>query len=192
MKLTIFFLLFTINIFAQKRDSVFVKTKDYDVMYSEKLEQPIWVKYIVKCPHGNYPRKNMNFYINDSIHTSDDLDYKNNIYDKGHLAPAADFNCDSQTLIITFSYLNCSLQNQNLNRGAWKSLEFYERDLAAKYTLINIEVYCVFSDKSKKLLTGATVPDGFYKIIYYNNKKFKFYFPNTDSKEKDFMKYLVK
>lgn len=192
MRLLILFFLLTTNIFAQGRDSVFVKSPIFEVMYSEKLEQPIWLKYNVRCPDGNYPRTGMDFYTNDSIHTSDDVDYQRNIYDKGHLAPAADFNCDRQTLLITFSYLNCALQNQSLNRGAWKMLEEYERELARKHPIVEVKVYCVYSKKSIKLKTGATVPDGFWKIITYSGKTLKFYFPNVSPKYNDPMKYLVK
>lgn len=161
-------------------------------MYSETYEQPLWVKYNVRCPDGTYPRNGMDFYINDSIHTSNNLDYENNIYDKGHLAPAADFNCDRQTLLITFSYLNCALQNENLNRGVWKSLEDYERELSKKHPIVEVKIFCRYSKNSKKLSTGATVPDGFYKIITYSGKTLKFYFPNKSPKEKDFLKYLIK
>lgn len=192
MRLLILFLFLSLNLVAQKRDSVFVRTTIFDVMYSEKLEQPLWLNYSVKCPNGKFPRAGMDFYTNDSIHTSNNSDYHNNIYDKGHLAPAADFNCDSQTLIITFSYLNCALQNQSLNRGAWKHLESYERELAKIHPIVEVKIYCVFSKKSIKLSTGATVPDGFYKIIKYQNTTLTFYFPNQTPKFRDYMKYLVK
>jgi len=191
MRLLLLLLLLPIATLCQKRDSVFVKTQIYDVMYSEKLEQPLWVKYTVKCSVGNYTRTGIKFYKNDSIHTSDDLDYQNNTWDKGHLAPAADFNCDSQMLLITFSYLNCALQDQDLNRGVWKNLEVFERKLS-KTKSVEVRVICQFSDESKKLPTGATVPDGFWKIITYSGKTMKFYFPNKSPKSTDYMKYLVK
>jgi endonuclease G len=59
-------------------------------------------------------------------------DYLNNVYDRGHLAPAADFNCDLATLRKTFTYLNCALQYDELNRGVWRLLEEHERVLAKK------------------------------------------------------------
>lgn len=180
-----------VTTFPQKRDSIVVKTPIYEVLYSQKFEQPIWVKYTVKCPNGNYPRKGMDFYTNDTIHTSDDNDYVNNIYDKGHMAPAADFNCDSATLVITFSYLNCALQNENLNRGVWKKLESYERELA-NTNKVEVKILCVFSKKSIKLSSGATVPDGFYKLIKYSGHTLKYYFPNITPTESDYNKYLVK
>ena len=85
---------------------------------------------------------------------------KNNIWDKGHLAPAASFNCDKETLYKTFTYLNSALQHQGLNRGVWKELEGFERDLANFYEVkVKVEVY--FSQE--KVPGGATIPSGFRK-----------------------------
>ena len=108
-------LLLPVLAFGQKlREAVKVKTPVYEVVYNEKLEQPTWIQYTVQCPNGTASRAGMDFYVNDSIKTSDAADYVNNVYDKGHLAPAADFNCTKELLYQTFSYLNCALQNQYL------------------------------------------------------------------------------
>jgi DNA/RNA endonuclease G (NUC1) len=55
----------------------------------------------------------MEFYTDKDIKTSDTRDYLNNVYDRGHLAPVADFNCDLATLRKTFTYLNCALHMMN-------------------------------------------------------------------------------
>jgi DNA/RNA endonuclease G (NUC1) len=68
------------------------------------------------------------------------------------------------------------LQYDELNRGVWRLLEEHERVLAKKYK-VDIEVRCVFSNKSIKLKKQTTVPDGFYKVIRYNNKTETYYFP---------------
>lgn len=187
-------LLFIANLtFSQSlRDSIIIKTDIYEVIYSEKLEQPRYIKYDVLCPSGSASRSGMNFYTNDTIKTSDNLDYVNNVYDKGHLAPAADFNCTKEMLKKTFSYLNCALQNQYLNRGVWRMLEEHERQLA-KTSGVTVTVEIVFSEKSKKLPTGATVPDGFYKIICVEEtgKVYRYYFPNTRPAKPKYSDYLL-
>ena len=188
-------LVFPLFVLSQSklRDSVFVKTEIYEVIYSEVLEQPRMVKYTVMCPEGKASRKGMDFYTNDSIKTSDNLDYINNVYDKGHLAPAADFNCTREMLLKTFSYLNCSLQNQYLNRGIWRMLEEHERTLAAKENVV-VTIEVVFSKSSKKLSSGATVPDGYYKTIYLEKSKktIKYYFPNIKPDNPMFSNYEIK
>ena len=173
------------------RDSVYIKNNIFEAVYSEVLQQPKWVTYTVQCPNGKTPRTGMDFYTNDSIKTSDNADYVNNVWDKGHCAPAADFNCTKETLYKTFTYLNCVLQHERLNRGVWRLLESYERDLAAT-TVVNVEIRMVYNTNSIKLPTGATVPSGFYKIIKYNNRVEKYYFPNQSPTSSDFKTYLIK
>ena len=111
------FLLIPLQLKSQLRDSIFIKTSIFDVVYSEVLQQPKWVEYNVLCVDGNISRKGLDFYPVKGIVTSTSEDYENNIYDKGHLAPAADFNCNKDYLKQTFSYLNCVLQHEKLNRG---------------------------------------------------------------------------
>jgi endonuclease G len=192
MKRLLLLLLLTTSFlsFGQLRDSVYVKTDIFEVSYSEKLEQPLRIKYQVLCPNGQASRQGMDFYTEKQYKTSDAKDYENNVYDKGHLAPAADFNCDKVMLYKTFTYLNCTLQNQYLNRGTWRFLEVYERELAKKY-IVNVEIKLIYSDKSIKLPTGATVPDAFLKIIKYNGITEKYYFLNEKPKSSDFKLYIV-
>ena len=193
-KLTFLLLLLPTLLFGQKlRESVKVKTQIYEVIYSEKLEQPTWIRYTVQCPEGTASRSGMDFYTNDSIKTSNAADYVNNLYDKGHLAPAADFNCTKELLHQTFSYLNCALQNQYLNRGVWRMLEEYERELA-KTEQVTVTITLVFDKKSIKLPTGATVPNGFYKTIYLEKSKktIKYYFPNETPTKPKYTDYSIR
>lgn len=186
------FILTTTFCFGQLRDSVYVKNDVFELVYSEKLEQPKWVKYKVVCVDGQFKRKGLDFYTHPTIHTSNHEDYNVNDWDKGHMAPAADFNCSKEQLQTTFSYLNCALQYYSLNRGPWKLLEEYERSLVRTHKLVNVEIRLVFSKTSLRLPSGATVPDGFYKILRYSNKVEKYYFPNIIPKHSDFNNYKLK
>jgi endonuclease G len=178
---------------AQLKDSVRIKTDIYEVIYSEKLESPRWVKYTVLCPNGTASRSGMDFYTNDSVKTSSNEDYVKNEWDKGHMAPAADFNCDKEMLRKTFSYLNCALQNQYLNRGVWRMLEEQEREWAKKETT-TVTINLVFDKTSYTLPTGATVPNGFLKTICLekSGKKIKFYFPNMTPTKEKYTDYQIK
>jgi len=169
-----------------------IKSDIFTVTYSEIYQQPLELSYQVQCPTGNASRRNMNFYTCDSVITSDNEDYAANIYDKGHLAPAAAFNCDKETLKKTFSYLNCALQHEGLNRGPWKELERFERNLAKVYTFVSVTVTCHFEDKPENWLkTGALVPIGFTKIIWCDGEKFELYFPNQDLAGRDWSTFLL-
>ena len=194
MKQLLFALLLTpVLATAQLRDSVLIKTDIYEVIYSEKLESPRWVQYTVLCPNGTASRSVMDFYTNDSVKTSSNEDYIKNEWDKGHMAPAADFNCDKEMLHKTFSYLNCALQNQYLNRGVWRMLEIQEREWAKKETT-TVTINLVFDKTSYTLPTGATVPNGFLKTICLekSGKKIKFYFPNMTPTKEKYTEYQIK
>jgi len=184
-------LLIPLFVFGQLRDSVLVKSPIFKVMYSETLQQPKWIEYHVACGEGDFSRKGLDFYVCDSVKTSDGGDYEANVWDKGHLAPAADFNCNKDYLKMTFSYLNCVLQHEKLNRGAWRLLEAYERDLAKKYS-VDVKIKMVYSKKSLVLKSGATVPDGFYKTIKYNKVVEVYYFKNEPPITNDYKKYKIK
>jgi endonuclease G len=187
-------ILFSINVWSQKtlRDSIYIKSDIFEIVYSEKLQQPKFIRYTVQCPNGDASRKGMDFYVCDSILTSDNLDYVNNQYDKGHLAPAADFNCNKEMLYKTFSYLNCSLQQENLNRTTWRLLEARERELAKTHGKVTVEIRCVFSKSSIVLPSGATIPDGYYKTIKYGKSTEKYYFKNEKPLSTDYTKYKIK
>ena len=174
------------------RDSIYIKTNMFEIVYSEKLQQPKFIRYTVQCPNGSASRKGMDFYTCDSIFTSDNKDYENNPYDKGHLAPAADFNCDKETLFKTFTYLNCSLQQENLNRTTWRLLEARERELAKTNKTVVVEIRCVFSKTSIVLPTGATVPDSYIKTIKYGKITDKYFFENKKPISTDYNKYIIK
>jgi endonuclease G len=132
----------------------------------------------------------MDFYTNDSVKTSDGKDYEGNVWDKGHCAPAADFNCTRETLWQTFSYLNCILQHEKLNRGAWRLLEVRERELA-KLGKVEVEIRVIYGPKAVKLPTGATIPTAFYKTIKFGNTKEVYYFANEAPATTDYTKYKV-
>jgi endonuclease G len=193
LKVTLLLLFIPLLTFSQLRDSVRVKTPIYEIIYSEKLESPLWVKYEVLCTNGKASRENMDFYRCDSIHTSDDADYRDNEWDKGHMAPAAAFNCTPEMLRRTFSYLNCALQNQGLNRGAWKALEKQEREWA-KTQVVMVTIEVKFDKKRAITSTGATIPSSFTKKIHllHSKKKYTYSFPNKDPKGAQYSSFLVK
>ena len=161
-------LLITLTTFGQ--DTVRVKNNVFEVLYSQKLEQPIWLKYRSTNRPTNVNRGSMDFYTEKTIKTSDGDDYKSNIYDKGHLAPAASFSDKMENLKQTFSYLNCMMQDQYQNRGEWRLLEEQERkwDDVEPLTII-IKVF--FDKVPKRVPTKAAIPSYMQKHIYFEKSK---------------------
>ena len=175
------FLLFFSGTVKQKRKDVLIKTQIFTVHYSEVYEQPLSVEYDVLCTESTFSRKGLDFFTCDSINTSDNADYADNEYDKGHMAPAADFSCDKAMLKSTFSYLN---------RVQWRLLENRERELTkGQNGKTTVKIIVHFSEKSKKLSTGATIPDGFTKTIKSGGIVETYYFPNIKPTKKSFTEY---
>ena len=177
MKKLLLLLLLPISLFAQLRDSVYFNNNNFIINYSETLEGPRSVRYKVLCPAGTASRSGMDFYTEKTIKTSDNKDYEANEWDKGHMAPAASFNCNTEMLRGTFTYLNSSLQQQSLNRGVWKKLEVRERELAASgpvHVFIRIE----YANNPRRVPTNAAIPTGYYKEVKVGNKRECYYFKN--------------
>ena len=169
-----------------------IKTDIFTVVYSEEYEQPLQVRYKVLCPFGDASRQGLDFRKYDGVHTSDNYDYIGNPYDKGHIAPAAAFNCDRDMVKATFSYLNCALQHEGLNRGPWKELERFERDLAKAHfpKQIKVKIEILFQEENY-LPTGALIPSGFKKIITTPYDTWEFEFPNKDVAGKDWSNFRI-
>jgi DNA/RNA endonuclease G (NUC1) len=156
----------------------------YRVKYSQKLKQPKKLIYSVYHYTSNFERGSQDFYQEKGIITSSSKDYKSNQWDKGHLAPAETFSNTKQNLYKTFSYLNCALQHEELNRGLWKKLESTERKLSQSYSIVVIiELDFNWSDGNiRKTDSGAVIPFYFKKSIYLtkSNRLMQFVFPNMD------------
>jgi len=161
----------------------------YEVVYSAELEQPLGLLYTSSNRPKNVDRGSMNFHKEPGYHTSDDADYYANIWDKGHLAPAATFSDSMDNLQETFSYLNCALQHQDLNRYQWNYLEQQERVWDDTQDLV---VYIELQFTDSVLPTGATLPSRFIKHIkFLKDNVYKcFDFPN-EKPTKTWQEYQV-
>lgn len=149
----------------------------FRVSYNEVKEQPNWLEYTVRPNlRTTTSRDGRKFYETDSVHTSDDNDYYKNIWDKGHLAPAAAFVDNDFYMHESFSYLNCTLQHQSLNRGQWAVLERELRRRANQYQKkVCVRIELIFDDQSITLPTDAVVPSGFIKYTFVEGVGYECY-----------------
>jgi len=150
----------------EKRTEVIVENQVFKVWYNEVKEQPVKLIYTSTNRPKNVDRGNMNFYTESEVYTSNNADYYNNIWDKGHLAPAATYSDSMVNLKQTFSFLNCALQEQNLNRGEWRLLEEQEREWDDEQNL-TITVELVWDEGFEILPTGGHIPTDMIKHIYF-------------------------
>lgn len=171
--------------YGQKRDKVTIDKGIFKVIYSETFEQPLIVTYKAKPIKKVADRKGLDFYTEEEYHTSDNADYVGNVWDKGHMAPAAHFTDSKENLKQTFTYLNSALQHERLNRGEWRLLEAQERKWADEQTL-DVKVEIEFETSPKRVEGGAAIPKGFYKTIHFQkgDSIHRYYFPNVPPTKK--------
>jgi endonuclease G len=183
MKKTMFLFGFLIVSLLSFGQDIRVKNDVFEVLYSQSLEQPLIIKYRSTNRPTNVNRGAMDFYKEPTIKTSDAEDYKANIYDKGHGAPAASFSDNMVNLKQTFSYLNCIMQDQYLNRGEWRLLEEQIRKWDDTEN-ITVLIKTFFDTPVKRVPTGAAIPSYLQKHIYFekSNKWRCFVFLNQKPK----------
>ena len=172
------------------RESVIVETEIFKLEYNEILQQPIWIEYTVQCPLPGVDRGSMDFWEPDGVYTSDDDDYYANEWDKGHMAPAAAFNCTKEMLKLTFNFANSALQHESLNRGVWNHLEGFERNLANFYQ-VDVRIEIIFDENPQTVSGGASIPKSFRKILKFDDREIVFEFPNENTSGTHWTDYLV-
>ena len=195
MKKLLLVLLFVplISFGQEKNENYILEGSIFKVSYNEQYEQPNWIEYTVRNVKKNFDRKGLYFYEVDSVFTSDKADYKNNIWDKSHLAPAASFSDTEANLYATFSFLNCVLQHNNLNRYEWAQLEGQVRDWSSSSNSnIDVKVDIIFNKNHKILSTGAHIPSAFKKTLTFSDGTQKcYYFPNQPTYGKDWKDFEI-
>jgi endonuclease G len=94
--------------------------------YDEKHEQAKWVAHIIHpdVATGGFSRSN-DFREDSLVKTGTAIkeDYWNTGYDRGHMAPSADFRWSAKALSESYYYSNMSPQKPELNRESWALLE---------------------------------------------------------------------
>ncbi|MDA9563598.1 DNA/RNA non-specific endonuclease [Flavobacteriales bacterium] len=141
--------------------------------YDEQHEQARWVSHIIlpDVADGNVSRTN-DFRKDPlvSTGTAAKADYWYSGYDRGHLAPSADFRWSQDALSESYFYSNMAPQLPELNRERWAQLE----NVLREYVITNEEQLYVITGG---VLTGdlpamqnegrkneVTIPKFFYKV----------------------------
>lgn len=178
----------------------------YSLVYDENHEQAKWVVHIISTDiiDGKASRSN-NFRVDTLVKTGSatEKDYflktkklgeKNKYeydgfgYDRGHLAPSADFKWNKKALSESFYYSNMSPQLADFNRKKWAKLEGVMRGYVENNNeQLFIVTGPILNDSLPVIERGenqVTIPEYFYKVAldYANKKAIGFIMPNKDIK----------
>lgn len=108
----------------------------YVFNYNEPAEQPNWVAHIIspEIADGIITRTN-DFRVDTLVKTgtATKSDYWQSGYDRGHLAPSADFKWSLKALSESYLYSNMTPQVPDLNRERWAALEDQLREYVVQY-----------------------------------------------------------
>ena len=118
-------------------------------------------------------------------------DYRASGYDRGHMAPAADF-VDGQTQMEQSFYLsNMIPQNPEMNRGIWAGLEGATRACAKSLGDLYVLTGPVFAGRVRTIGPDAVaVPSELYKIVVSGGAARAFLLPNRAlSRTSNFTQY---
>lgn len=120
-------------------------------------------------------------------------DYQGSGYDRGHMAPAADFTYSAEAMSESFFLTNMMPQNPGNNRGIWKYTETYTRSWADAYEEVYVITGTIFDKDVGTLGNGVKVPAHIYKIVIVPliGKSIAFLFPNEKIPAEDLPKYIV-
>jgi endonuclease G len=99
--------------------------------------------------------------------TASKSDYWHSGYDRGHLAPSADFRWSSKMVSESYFYSNMSPQKPELNRQTWAALEDWVRKYAVSFQEpVVVVTGPILKDGLEKLGdNGLSIPEQYFKII---------------------------
>ncbi len=137
--------------------------------YDEAHEQAAWVAHIVvpEVTTGNLSRTN-DFRPDEKVKTGSAVkdDYWYSGYDRGHIAPSADFRWSKTGISESYLYSNMSPQLAELNRERWAELEGFLRNyVISRGRQIHVVAGGILADDLKKIgKNEVSVPKSYYKV----------------------------
>lgn len=155
---------------AYKPADQIVRHEAYTLNYVEKYEQPSWVAYqlLGTETQGESEREN-DFRPDPDVTTGSAIpeDYRASGYDRGHLAPAADFKFSPKSMSESFFMSNMTPQTPDFNRGIWENLESQVRNWARRDQILYIVTGPVLEEGLPAIgkRNKVAVPNMYYKVI---------------------------
>jgi endonuclease G len=154
------------------KDCQVVQHQAYALCYAETYEQPYWVAYRLSSTQirGAAEREN-DFRPDPEVGSGSATpeDYRGTGYDRGHLAPAADFKSSPAWMSESFFMSNMSPQAPDFNRGIWETLESRVREWVRRDKLFYVVTGPVLKRGLPKIgkRNQVAVPEQYYKIILH-------------------------
>lgn len=162
--------------------NIVLDKKEFIIEYSSKYKGPVKVSYTIdKKVNELNLKKRPKFYKDPSLDikiATVPEDFTNTGFDRGHLAPDANFDYDEEVLNKTYSMANITPQYPNVNRKIWASLEELERYTVSQFGSLYVENIVIYGNERlqklpiEEILKGKTFKDEKH-LENYKNKQLK-------------------
>jgi endonuclease G len=159
----------------------------YTLSYSPSDRQAEYAFYYLSVASINGKQERTdNFRIDPSVKSNPvtSTSYQGSGFDRGHLAPAADFKLNLTAMSETFFMSNMSPMTPSFNRGIWSNLEDKVRENALSLGGVYVVTGPVLTNTCGTIGAGITVPCSFFKVIFKegsNPKMIGFLLSNSGS-----------
>jgi endonuclease G len=153
-------------------DVIMIDHQYFKIAYNFKRRLPEYVTYQLTAEQlRSKSAERKNKFVPDPYLVNKDLpyvvtsEYNRSGYDRGHLAPSADFAWSQDANNMTFVMSNMAPQTPGLNRDAWKRLEDQVRKWACGEEKVTVITGPVLTDNLPTLKSGLEIPQDFFKIV---------------------------
>lgn len=142
----------------------------YVLGHSAVTRTPLWVaEHLTADAIGGHEPRTNEFLEDPEIPQQERAwlkDYRGSGYDRGHMAPAADFSRSAEQMRESFYLSNMVPQDGENNRGPWAQLEAHVRSLTRKATDLYAVTGPVFPGKPFTTTPSGRVgvPERLYKL----------------------------
>lgn len=178
-----------------------IKHMAYEVSYNFRHLNPNWVYHRLSRSNlqNSCGKRDKGFYADSTLFrlgvnkelVVDDKSFQYNGkyagFDRGHMAPSADFLWNQNINKESFFMTNMSPQTAGLNQQTWEKLENRIRKWACGNGELEIYTGPVLENNLKRLDSCVSIPNKYFKVLaYYKNGKhygIAFLYPQTDSKK---------
>lgn len=186
---------------AQTRSRAYYTCRlGYAGLYDPQEKTPLWIAEHLDANYlgGRADRKGMAFREDPQIPAAQDAqpdDYRGSGFDKGHMAPAADFHASRPAMEQTFLLSNAVPQNPANNRGIWANLEAGVREWTARRGELYVITGPIYGNAARqKIGRGVSVPDALFKVVVDGTRRemTAFVIPNRADLGDDPSRYQVR
>jgi len=189
-------ILFIIAGVSYSQDTVRIKHTNYTTVFSKSKYYPVLVEWYVtkaKVSCANQLARKDQFAPDPLLKAETDIvkDYIGSGTDRGHMCPAAENQCQGETVQAECFYMsNMAAQYHSLNAGDWKALEVVERAVALQKDSVHVWAGSI---GVAKRIGKVAVPKQCWKVIYiFKDKEYLAYvFDNTPNKPTGLLSHEV-